>query len=105
MAPALIEVGLFALGGERPGRGWERARAAGWLALAGELPGPTLAGGAGLCLDLWTGRVRRQVVGALEGEAAGAGPVLVRVAAAALEGRPGFAAERALWLRALPKRP
>ena len=49
--------------------------------------------------------MRRQVVGALEGEAAEAGPVLVRVAAAALEGRPGFAAERVLWLRALPKRP
>ena len=44
-------------------------------------------------------------VGALEGEAAEAGPVLVRVAAAALEGRPGFAAERASWLRALPARP
>ena len=106
VASALIEVGLFALGGERPGRGWERARAAGWLALAGELPrAERWRAAQGLCLDLWTGRVRRQVVGALEGEAAGAGPVLVRVAAAALEGRPGFAAERALWLRALPKRP
>lgn len=106
VAPKLIEVGLFGLGGERPGRGWERARAAGWLALAGELPeAERWRAARGLCLDLWTGRVRRQVVGALEGEAAGAGPVLVRVAAAALEGRPGFAAERALWLRALPKRP
>ena len=81
-------------------------RAAGWLALAGELPrAERWRAARGLCLDLWTGRVRRQVVGALEGEAAEAGPVLVRVAAAALEGRPGFAAERALWLRALPKRP
>ncbi|MEE2940349.1 MAG: hypothetical protein VX460_08195 [Planctomycetota bacterium] len=106
VAPALIEAGLFGLGGERPGRGWERARAAGWLALAGELPeAERWRAARGLCLDLWTGRVRRQVVGALEGEAAGAGPVLVRVAAAALEGRPGFAAERAAWLRALPTRP
>ncbi|MEC8511403.1 MAG: hypothetical protein VX015_04590 [Planctomycetota bacterium] len=106
VAPTLIEVGLFGLGGERPGRGWERARAAGWLALAGELPeAERWRAARGLCLDLWTGRVRQQVVGALEGETAEAGPVLVRVAAAALQGRPGFAAERAIWLRALPTRP
>lgn len=106
VARKLLRVGLFGLGGERPERGWERARASGWLALAGELPAAERWRAArGLCLDLWTGRVRRQVVGALEGEAAEAGPVLVRVAAAALEGRAAFAAERALWLRALPTRP
>lgn len=104
VAVQLLEAGLFGLGGERRSRTWERARASAWLALAEALPEEDRWRPAqGLCRDLWTGRVREQVVGALEGERAGGGPVAVRAVLAALEGRPGFEAERAAWGRALPE--